>query len=578
MIRRTRLDRALGPALTSGPRICREYWLTTSLDTAAAKALAKHLEKGATGRLYVTTGVANGGSGQAEVSVYVQTGALMAAEGSDDGFHYLRRLRVAEAIAGPRVIQFLGHVAKGTSIFGDLVDIVPPEILDPILLDRFRDNLARFVGSTSKAKFEFTAGVFVDNLRFGVDAGDEIALCAAMYDNAAGLELDVEILRGANPPQAPIEKLVYDSLAGPKAISSLLARMPLEPIAGRALLAELLDRGVVAIPGDEPPATLLPVAPASSVPPARPRAVVVSDDLDDESNDLADEATAEEPRIAPRAARLTSAGDAPPEDVADLPSAAVTALPLDDEPPPEDVGDAPSEGISDAPSEDISDAPSEDINDAPSEASPGAGNLSSLNAWMSHGVEADEDLEAFADFDEVRGSADDKGSFSTETHNLDRVEVSPDLVPSAPKDDPDAPIEVDEIPQAKFGAPTLTEEEAVEKVAVANEVLSHVIEVFDEHQGKGAGIAALQLLLEGAPAKFAPLFEGMEIGEDEVVDADGVVSNLAGRPPTEHRRVLNDGLVDLIERALSIGADELPDAAIDEMLEKTAGYRGRMGL
>lgn len=524
----------------------------------------------------MTTGVGNGGSGQAEVSVYVQTGALMAAEGSDDGFHYLRRLRVAEAIAGPRVIQFLGHVAKGTSIFGDLIDLVASDVLDPILTDRFRDNLARFLGSTSKAKFEFTAGVFVDNLRFGVDASDEIAACAAMYDNAASLDLDVEIHRGTNPPEGPIERMLVDALRDGKPVSSLLARMPLEPIAGRALLAELIVRGVVAIPGDEPPATLLPVAPVY-----------------DDGNDLADEATAEEPRFqaaprvaAPPVAPAEDVSDARSEDVTDLPSAAVMAIAIDDDvppealgdAPPEDVVDAPSENVSDAPSEDVSDAPSEDVTDAPSESAPGAGNLSSLTAWMNHGVESDDDLEAFADFDEVRGSADGSGSFSTEISNLDRVEVSPDLVPASPVDDADAPIETEEIPHAKFGAPTLTEEEAVEKVGVANEVLSHVIEVFDEHNGKGAGLAALQLLLEGAPAKFAPLFEGMEIGEDEVVDPEIVVSNLSGRPPTEHRRMLNDGLVDLIERALSIGADELPDPAIDEMLEKTAGYRGRMGL
>ena len=57
-----------------------------------------------------------------------------------------------------------------------------------------------------------------------------------------------------------------------------------------------------------------------------------------------------------------------------------------------------------------------------------------------------------------------------------------------------------------------------------------------------------------------------------------MLRNLFNRPATEHRQLLHKCLVDIIERALSSAADELPEDHFDHVLASVAGYRQRLGL
>jgi hypothetical protein len=59
---------------------------------------------------------------------------------------------------------------------------------------------------------------------------------------------------------------------------------------------------------------------------------------------------------------------------------------------------------------------------------------------------------------------------------------------------------------------------------------------------------------------------------------EGVLKNLRRRPASEHRRLLNRGLSDIIERTLSMASEELDEAGLDALLEKIAGYQQRLGL
>jgi hypothetical protein len=205
---------------------------------------------------------------------------------------------------------------------------------------------------------------------------------------------------------------------------------------------------------------------------------------------------------------------------------------------------------------------------------PGVGpNLTSLSAWLESATRVSEDeLDFFEDHDYERGSGDE-GSFSTDTHNLDRVEVSG----VAPQEE-EAPLEVDEAPTGRYSAPVLSEDDALEKIRVANDVLSVVVRAFDEFEGAGRGRSVVQLLVDGSPSRFAELLHDVQVDDEGQLPDDAILENLYGRPPTEHRQLINQTLADIIERALSSAADELPDETFDHVLESVAGYRQRLGL
>jgi hypothetical protein len=241
-------------------------------------------------------------------------------------------------------------------------------------------------------------------------------------------------------------------------------------------------------------------------------------------------------------------------------------------------------GYSEAPT-----MPAFDIPEQPKE-SIGAGNLSSLADWLdgASGVD-DEDLQFFEDHDYTRGGGQD-GAFSTASRNLDRVDVAkpvpvPDSSPvtlanktfeSPADDEPDMMATMD-APSRRFGPPTLSEDEALAKIKVANDVLRTVVAALDTAEGSGRGQAMMQLLVDGSPRRFVDVLKSLKIEADGALPNSQLLAHLNGRPAAEHRPLLNQSLVDLIDRALSSAADELPDETFDEVLEGIAGYRQRLG-
>lgn len=172
---------------------------------------------------------------------------------------------------------------------------------------------------------------------------------------------------------------------------------------------------------------------------------------------------------------------------------------------------------------------------------------------------AEDELEFFTDHDHVRGLPED-GAFSSVPSRVDRPAEAPTPVP------------------ATFSAPPLGEDEATAKIDVASEVLVAVRAALDTARGSAAGLPVVQLLVEAPPGRFSALFASVRLRADGSVPARDVVRNLRSRPATEHRNLLRDGLLDLIERALSMAADELSDEAVDELLAQVAGYNQRIGL
>ena len=109
-------------------------------------------------------------------------------------------------------------------------------------------------------------------------------------------------------------------------------------------------------------------------------------------------------------------------------------------------------------------------------------------------------------------------------------------------------------------------------------MLGKIVAAFDQAEGPGAGQSAVQLMVDGSPPKFVALLSGLIVDEDGTLPVGRVMANLYSRPTSEHRKLINDGMLDLMERALSKAADELPDELFDEVYEGVAGYKQRLGL
>lgn len=198
-------------------------------------------------------------------------------------------------------------------------------------------------------------------------------------------------------------------------------------------------------------------------------------------------------------------------------------------------------------------------------------------AWASRvDALADEDLDAFSDNDYDRSSTA-SGRFSSEARNLDRVEVVA-MVQEDAGSPPDPHRTDTSGPRSRYAAPPLTPSEAMTKVRVANEVLSAVAEAFDEVLGVGRGPLILQSLVDSAPPAHASVLYGLRVNDLGELPQTVVLRNLQHRPPPEHRLLLNNTLIDLVERSLSIAADDLPEDVVDRVVEIVGGYRQRMGL
>lgn len=197
---------------------------------------------------------------------------------------------------------------------------------------------------------------------------------------------------------------------------------------------------------------------------------------------------------------------------------------------------------------------------------------------------ADPELAAFQDYDTSRVG----GDFTSERSLLDRVDLT--LEPAKPTltASPETVIEMEDAENAKhlgasvvslnFSGPKLHEDEVERKIGVVNDVLATIAEALDAVEGRGAGQAHVQFLVEGSTGGIAPLFKAVEVLPDGRLPVATLVKNLRRRPEAEHRRLLNRGLSDLIDRALSLANEALDEAHLEALLEGIAGYQQRLGI
>jgi len=172
------------------------------------------------------------------------------------------------------------------------------------------------------------------------------------------------------------------------------------------------------------------------------------------------------------------------------------------------------------------------------------------------------DLAAFSDHErDARG--DGKGSFRGD---VDRVDLRMHTRAPATKQ-----------PGLRLSSPTLSSKDVVSRIGVCNEVLSAMVVAWNDQHGAGEGRRLAQLLIDGAPMDYAPLFRSASVDAKGRMGAASILKNIERRPESERRALVTQGLSNLIDRVLGRCAEGLDERRLDQMLQQVAGYRQRLG-
>lgn len=449
--------------------------------------------------------------------VYVMLGEVLAAQSDLDDERMLGILRAAGHVDEPRLHALRDEISRGGGLSESLFDSLPEELLMELLFERFRENLFQFLVDDGAVEFTAMDAVFVDNIQVGHDT-------RALVDELVALRTRIgPLLRqpllvlapGATPSATGVERTLLAHCTPRRRLAELVATSPWESTRLLDNVLAMLEEGKLV--GINPP---------------------IDQPYEEE---VSDEDTADAPM--PRAPVAAIGPRGPSEATPSL----VEVAPLAEAALPVELRPVPAEPP--------------------------------RHAHAS--FDEDDDLAAFQDYDTVR----EAGAFLTDRTLLDRVELG--TAPEALAASTETLIEMEDAEgkdvlktavSLNFSGPKLYDEEIQRKLDVTNDVLATICAAIEAADGRGAGAARLQLLVEGTSVPLAPLFKSVEVGADGRLPIAQVVKNLRKRPAGEHRRLLNRGLSDLIERALS-AADEVLDVdGFEAMLELLAGYQQRLGV
>ncbi|MEL6344214.1 MAG: hypothetical protein AAFV53_13930 [Myxococcota bacterium] len=529
----------------------------------AIQTLQTFLEEGRTGCLSSRSAAA--------YRVYVMQGDILAAHGPDDGIWVVRRLVNNGAITEGQGRQVIFYLGQGYRLEELLLDQVPDQLFLDLLMERFRQNLLDFAFLRGSMDFEEMEAIFVDNIQVGHDSFALLDDVLRLRDRIAPLRRQLDALRlapGGSRPRSRDEARILDLCGTSVRLDELVVLSPFEEGPTLDLVQEMLQRGsLVQAPSRTDGQT--PAPPPNPTPTSTPTSAPTV-------------TSTSAPTAAPTAAPAPR-----------TPRRSAPTLAPEVEEPDTDVGpiidDTQERTASMERTEPLEPSEIDDLNDEPTNVEEEEDmSLFSVDAEDS-GAHGEDEMAMFTDQDVYRGGG--RGQFTLEKRLLDRVDLSKPIVESKP---PEAHVademlemgdasEMDDNERTgamalSFGPPPMEIMEQRRKVAVCNDVLHEVAAALDAAHGSGSGRAFIQLLLDGTPHQYAILFMGVETDTEGRIDADHVIRNLQRRPDSEHRRLLNMGVRDLIERALSSGMEELDEASMDSMLQRVAGYQMRLGL
>ncbi len=519
------------------------------LNAALRDQLLQFLERKERGRLTVDLG-------GTEIQLYVLHGQVLAAQSSTDDTHLLRRLICAKVL-NVQQTRHLKKLAAEEGVRETIWDVLDEPLCARLSYDRFRENLAGFLGAQGPARFEGMDALFVGQLHCEHDTralmGDlEVLLgrCAALR-TPTGL---ATLVQPGKKPTNPVHKRIYALLGEDTTVGQVVQTSPLEELATLDTILSMMDQGQV-------------IAQAAMMP----------EEFDEEEllAELEAPRAAARGRKAPEPSPSLEEPDEPeePEELVDL-------EPIEPEPVEPDLESDLEPIEPEHPRE-------EDTLDMEAE----EGVSAEVNAQLAEAgyhqapdeTVYDQELSMFADNDAFRGGGQE-GHFSKTQAELDADRIDLSFMASTLEGDTEELVEMPEAPagvggvKMNFGGPALDAGEAARKIGVANQVLRGLSDGFDAQDGSGAGPAQIQLLLDGSPTEFAALFTNLQVGPTGEAATAGIIQNLRRRPPTEHRRLLNRGLANLIERAMNLGAETLDDDHVDAFLESCVGYQTRLGL
>ncbi|MCA9572970.1 MAG: hypothetical protein KC656_34270, partial [Myxococcales bacterium] len=213
--------------------------------SVATKQLLRQVAARSTGRLAVDTV-------DGALEVYLMNGDIIGAVSGQDDQALLRRVRLADAVSPEKLASLTRLASSGQALFGPLIDMVPTEVIEPALADRFRENLVRWVAQSEEPTFEALPGVFVDNMQMGHNTVQLIESSCKLADQARSYPVDTEIVRGDGKTLDSIELAVLELTSNrPIPVGTLLPDLPAEPWTARAAVARMLDNGLLLETGVE---------------------------------------------------------------------------------------------------------------------------------------------------------------------------------------------------------------------------------------------------------------------------------------------------------------------------------------
>lgn len=162
------------------------------------------------------------------------------------------------------------------------------------------------------------------------------------------------------------------------------------------------------------------------------------------------------------------------------------------------------------------------------------------------------------DRDRMRGD----GEFTVQQEHLEVVDLGP------------SPVSSVSTPGIRFANPDLNSDDLVGKITTCNEVLQHV------RQGLTArgfsAVSLLQGLIQESDTELSQRLPGLGLDAMGQLAESSVVQILVKYPGSEHRRRIEFGLLDLMERALDLCSEHLDDEQMDEVLRHVAGFHQRI--
>lgn len=214
------------------------------MESPATEALLQFLQRGVTGRLTV-------GSARKNFKVFVREGQIVSATSTSDAQRLLHRLSLKKLLPITQVKVLENQIKRGQSVIGYLIDELDPGVLDKLYFEQYVNNISNYLGSSSSPYYKELSAVFVDNLQLEHDPMLIIHQCAQAWDEAALLNPRAKLVIGPRPPEDDLQGIIFERLnQRPRSATTLVMSLPLEPVAARALVYNMIRKRMAVVDGD----------------------------------------------------------------------------------------------------------------------------------------------------------------------------------------------------------------------------------------------------------------------------------------------------------------------------------------